>query len=100
MYNPSLKPLNDNIFKIVINEFFYKVYSIDSFHNIKKNIFEKVSKNLYPNDNITIKYKITFYINDTIDFEIYIHNREYIVDLIDDINMNNLTISLNKTKIS
>jgi len=92
MYNPYLK--------IAINDSTYIIETIDAFNTIKKNIFENISRrksmnDKYHTDNYTTKYTVSFYNNNIKELEIYIYNREYVVDLIEDINMNNLNLSFN-----
>jgi hypothetical protein len=82
--------------QISINDSIYKIETLDAFNNIKKNIFENISKGKHLNDNLTTKYIVTFFINNLKDMEFYIYNREYIVDLIEDINFNNLNLSFRK----
>jgi hypothetical protein len=86
-------------FKITINDSIYNIGSFEGFNNIKKNIFESLSKNKHLNDNISLKYSIIFYTDNIKDLEMFIYNREYIVDLIEDININNINFSFNKFKI-
>lgn len=85
-------------FIIAINDSNHKIETLDAFNNIKKNIFENISKGKHLNDNLTTKYIVTFYINNLKDMEFYIYNREYIVDLIGDININNINLSLEKIR--
>jgi hypothetical protein len=94
-----MSKINTNTYlKITINDAIYDIDSLDSFNNIKKNIFENISKGKHLNDNLTTKYIVTFYMNNLKDMEFYIYNREYIVDLIEDININNINLSLKKIK--
>jgi hypothetical protein len=86
-------------YKIIINDSLYNIGSLEAFNNIKKNIFENLTKNKHLNDNTSLKYTIIFYIDNLKDLEIFIYNREYIVDLIEDININNFYLSFNKFKI-
>ena len=88
-----------NNLKITINESIYKIDSLEAFNNIKKNIFENISKGKHLNDNFTTKYIVTFFMNDLKDMEFYIYNREYIVDLIEDININNFNLSFKAVRI-
>jgi hypothetical protein len=81
---------------IAINDSNHKIETLDAFNNIKKNIFENISKGKHLNDNLTTKYIVTFYINNLKDMEFYIYNREYIVDLISDININNINLSIER----
>ena len=83
---------------IAINDSNHKIETLDAFNNIKKNIFENISKGKHLNDNFTTKYIVTFYINNLKDMEFYIYNREYIVDLIGDININNINLSIERIK--
>jgi hypothetical protein len=86
-------------YKIIINDSLYNIGSLEAFNNIKKNIFENLTKNKHLNHNTSLKYSIIFYIDNLKDLEIFIYNREYIVDLIEDINNNNFYLSFNKFKI-
>jgi hypothetical protein len=86
-------------YNITINDTIYNIISLEAFNNIKKNIFESLTKNKHLNDNTSLKYSIIFYTDNIKDLEIFIYNREYIVDLIEDININNFNISFNKLKI-
>jgi hypothetical protein len=85
--------------RIAINDSIHNIESIDSFNSIKKNMFENISKGKHLSDNTTIKYTVTFYINNLKDLEFYIYNREYIVDLIEDININNFNLSFKKVSL-
>jgi hypothetical protein len=85
---------------ISINDTNHKIETLDAFNNIKKNIFENISKGKHLNDNLTTKYIVTFYINNLKDMEFYIYNREYIVDLIEDININDINLSIEKIRLN
>ena len=93
MNNNYINPKN---LKIAINDSLYNIESIDSFNTIKKNMFENISKGKHLSDNTTTKYTVTFYINHLKDLEFYIYNREYIVDLIEDININSFNLLFKK----
>ena len=95
---------SENNLRIIINESTYCIGSFEAYNIVKKNIFENISrrKNMhdkYQNDNFTTKYTVSFYNNNIKDLEIYIYNREYIVDLIEDININNLNLSINNINL-
>ena len=95
---------SENNLQIIINDSKYCIGSFEAYNIVKKNIFENISrrKNMldkYQTDNFTTKYIVSFYNNNIKDLEIYIYNREYIVDLIEDININNLNLSLNNINL-
>ena len=95
---------SENKLQIIINDSTYCIGSFEAYNIVKKNIFENISrrKNMhdkYQTDNFTTKYIVSFYNNNIKDLEIYIYNREYIVDLIEDININNLNLSLNNINL-
>jgi len=95
---------SENNLQIIINDSKYCIGSIETYNIVKKNIFENISRrknmhNKYQTDNFTTKYIVSFYNNNIKDLEIYIYNREYIVDLIEDININNLNLSLNNINL-
>ena len=83
-------------YNITINDSIYNIISLEAFNNIKKNIFENLTKNKHLNDNTSLKYSIIFYIDNLKDLEIFIYNREYIVDLIEDININSFNLLFKK----
>jgi hypothetical protein len=90
--------------KITINDSTYPIETIEGFNTIKKNIFENIvsKKNMndkYQTNNYTTKYTVSFYNNNLKELEIYLYNREYIVDLIEDININNLNLSFNNINL-
>jgi hypothetical protein len=85
--------LSDN-YVVKINEYVYDIPSSKTYNNLKNKFMNYLFTTKKENDNNMVQYKIIFFKNQRQELLISIVNREYVVDLLENISMETLLDNL------
>jgi hypothetical protein len=92
--------LNDK-YLVTINDYVYDISSYDDYKNLQSKFFNYVVLNKLENVKSGNKYNISFSNNNKNDLMVSVTKREYIIELLNDINMiNGTSVASLNTKLS
>jgi len=109
LFTPDQQKILNDKYIISINEYIYDIPSFEIYSQLQKDFTEIVLLNKFNNQNDTHcdshsdknrddevpKYKVSFKNNEKLDISISVTNREYIVQLLENINLNVLNNKVN-----
>ena len=85
---------------ITVNDYSYEIESLESLMNLQKDFLQSILQNSKSNTKQDINYKVSFIIDNKVNLEVSIFNREYIVDLLENINKFNQLSKLGKLSLA
>ena len=112
LFTPDQQKILNDKYIISINEYIYDIPSFEIYSQLQKDFTEIVLLNKFKNNNQTEnhsdrssddevpKYKVSFKNNEKLDISISVINREYIVQLLESINLNILNNKVNTLNLS
>ena len=114
LFTPDQQKILNDKYIISINEYIYDIPSFEIYSQLQKDFTEIVLLNKFKNQNDThsdshsdksrddevLKYRVSFKNNEKIDISISVINREYIVQLLENINLNVLNNKVNTLNLS
>jgi len=105
LFTPDQQKILNDKYIISINEYIYDIPSFEIYSQLQKDFTEIVLLNKFNNQNNirseenrdeeVPKYKVSFKDNEKLDISISVTNREYIVQLLENINFNILNNKVN-----
>jgi hypothetical protein len=109
LFTPDQQKILNDKYIISINEYIYDIPSFEIYSQLQKDFTEIVLLNKFNNQNDTHsdshsdksrddevpKYRVSFKNNEKTDISISVTNREYIVQLLENINLNILNNKVN-----
>ena len=108
LFTPDQQKILNDKYIISINEYIYDIPSFEIYTQLQKDFTEMVLLNKFNNKNNNQnntssdesreevpKYKVSFKDNEKLDISISVTNREYIVQLLENINLNVLNNKVN-----
>jgi hypothetical protein len=102
LMTPDQQEVLKSTHRITINDYSYEIDSLDSLMNLQQEFMQSILQNSKSNTSTTpdINYKIEFIIDTKVNLAVSIFNREYIVDLLENINKFNQLTKLQKLNLS
>lgn len=85
---------------ITVNDYSYEIESLDSLMNLQKDFMQSILQNSKSSSKPDINYKVSFIVDNKVNLEVSIFNREYIVDLLENINKFNQLAKLANLSLS
>lgn len=105
LFTPDQQKILNDKYIISINEYIYDIPSFEIYSQLQRDFTEIVLQNKFDNqsndqsDNLT-KYNVSFKNTQKLDISITVTNREYIIQLLENINSNILNNKVKSLNIS
>lgn len=100
LMTPDQQEVLKSTHRITVNEYSYEIESLNSLMNLQKEFMQSILQNSKSNVKPDINYKVSFIIDNKINLEVSIFNREYVVDLLENINKFNQLAKLEKLSLA
>jgi len=100
LMTPDQQAILKSTHRITVNDYSYEIESLDSLMNLQKDFMQSILQNSKSSSKPDINYKVSFIVDNKVNLEVSIFNREYIVDLLENINKFNQLTKLANISLS
>ena len=100
LMTPDQQAVLRSTHRITVNEYSYEIESLNTLMNLQKEFMQSILQNSKSSSKPDINYKVSFIIDNKVNLEVSIFNREYIVDLLENINKFHQLAKLEKLSLA